>query len=342
MINGPLQLIWCQALDLHPSELHQSSSLLDAVGLWTVGRQELELDALPFHKSECALDGSSLMDRGVVDHKHKRFIDLAVHIPRKAKKGLGGSGLLAVDVYDRAAAEQRGGDIGLLATCSSNEVLLAAQRPGAVIGINLNETRLVEVGQSDPATQRLCPQPFKRLAGIGEGGGISFFYLQWRGRLHTRPMALRVLMRMFASTVTPLPSAWRYSSAVDDEGFSRGHCPRRSMAAVSSLDSAQQRGLLLGASMPRVTQRCRFMRTVSVLRSYSLASSRRSRGCYGNSKILARPRTSIGRLANDLFQCQPVFFAQQGVEAHPNCSFYDMAHVAGVRIRTHAAPETGL
>lgn len=166
-VNRPLQLFLGAALDLQPAVFHQPPHRLDAVELRAIGREKLELDAFLLQDCERRPDDRRVMDGGVVEHDHKRFFDLAAQILHKAQEGLGGAGLPVIGVHDSAAAEQRGYDIEALAARGVDAVLLAARRPGAAVGVNLSETSLVEVGQFDLAGQRLGPQLFKRLAGLG-------------------------------------------------------------------------------------------------------------------------------------------------------------------------------
>lgn len=164
-----------RALDLQPAVRHQAPHRLDAVELWAVGRHEFKLDALLLHEYEHWLDGNSIMYGDVVEHEHEILIDLAAHTLHRAQKGLGSAAPPGVGVHDSASAGQRGYGIGALAKWSIGKVLLDARRLGTAVGVNLSEIRLVEVGQFDLASQRLCPQLFKLLAGLGEGGGVSFF-----------------------------------------------------------------------------------------------------------------------------------------------------------------------
>ena len=102
MINRPLQLFLGPALDLQPAVLHQPPHRLDAVELRAVGRQELEPDGFLLQECERGPSSSIIMDGGIVEHDHKRFVDSAAQILHKAQKGLGGAGLPVVGVYQNA------------------------------------------------------------------------------------------------------------------------------------------------------------------------------------------------------------------------------------------------
>ena len=69
-------------------------------------------------------------------------------------------------VHGSAAAEQRGYDIEALAARCINQVLLTARRPGAAVGVDLREARLVELGQLDLAGLRLAPQLVEHFSGL--------------------------------------------------------------------------------------------------------------------------------------------------------------------------------
>ena len=178
----------------------------------------------------------------------------------------------------------------------------------------------------------------------GTLGVISLFFRQWRVRFHTRPLALRARMSVSVFTGVPWASVWRCSSSTAVEGFSLAQCSRRSTADSSSLRGAPLRGLSLRPSIPSLTQCCQVVRTVSMCRFCSLATSRLSRGWLSSSKVLARSRarqsgdflttcssanrsSSLSRVSSRL----PIRFP------HP----HDAAPAALDRIRTDGGPKQG-
>ncbi len=178
VINRLLQPLLAPALDRQPAVLHQPPHRLDTVELRAIGRQELELDVFLPQECERGPDGSSVMDGDVVEYDHKRFVDLAAQVLHKAQKGLGGAGLPVMGVHDSAAAEQRGHDIKALAAWSIDQVLLAAWRPSAAVGVNQSETGLVEVGQFDLVVLRSASQLVERSATV-----------RWRSKALAAPIA---------------------------------------------------------------------------------------------------------------------------------------------------------
>ncbi len=343
MINRLLQLLFAPALDRRPAVLHQPPHRLDAVEFRAVGRQEFELDAFLLQECKRGPDGSSVMDGGVVEHDYKRFVDLASQMLHRAQKGLGGAGLPVVGVHDRSAAEQRGHDIEALAVWSIDQVLLAAWRSGAAVGVSLSETGLVEVGQFDLAGLRSAPQLVERLAGVGEGGGLSLFFKLWRVRFHTMPLALRALIRVFTSTGKPCASIWRCSSSVALKGSCRAHCSKRSRQLPRRACAVRRCGALSkNASMPSLAQRCQVTHTVSMLRSCSFATSRLSRGCDSSSKVLARsPARQSGDFLTTCFSASRSSSLSRVSNYLPiqTPHLHDRAHAVEDRTRTHETPK---
>ena len=341
MLDRPLQFCFGPALGRQPAVLHQAPHDFDAVELRAVGRQDRELAALLVQHPECRPNGRRAVNLGIVEHDDQRLADLLGQIVHESQKELGRTAAPVVGIFDSCAAQQRRHDVEALAARGIDAVLLASWCPGTAVGVDLRETGLVEVGQFDLACLRLGSQFVEFFAGLGEGGGVSLFFKLWRVRFHTRPLALRIRVRVSTWIGSPCAWTWRCSSWVALKGSSRAHCSRRSTAAWSSLLGAPLRGLSCRHAMPSLSQRCQVSRTVQILRSCTLATSRLSMGWDSSSKVLARSRarqsgdfrttcssasrsSSLSRVSSRL----PIRIPR----------LHDTAHAAEDRIRPHGQP----
>ena len=93
-----------------------------------------------------------------------------------------------------------------------DEVPLPTWRPGAPVGVNLGEAQLINVGQSDFTFNRATPKLFDLDLSGSEGGFITFFFREWRGRFHTMPDDFNAVVKVPTFTsAPPLCTCWASS-----------------------------------------------------------------------------------------------------------------------------------
>ena len=176
MLDRPIQFLLGPTLDRQPALLHQEPHRRDAAELRAVGWQKHERNSALLQQCERRSNGCCAVDAGIVEHDHQRLSDLLRQVGHEAQEELGGAGAPVLRVFDFPAAEQRGYHVEVLAAQGIDQVLLAARRLGAAVGMHLSETGFVEVGQLDLAGLRLCPQSLEFFSGLLESGGVPLFF----------------------------------------------------------------------------------------------------------------------------------------------------------------------